>query len=128
MLGFDKDGYAFYATGWETLDCNDTLTINVTLEHSCNYVIGDINGNGIANGVDVVFAISFFRGGNTPPIDCGSPVGPCPQNSPFYAAGDVSGNCTFNGMDVTFLANYLMGVKRFARLRYCPSCVPDNSD
>jgi hypothetical protein len=126
MLSFQKDGYAFYATGWITLSCDDTVEVNVTLWPSCDYVVGDINGNGHANGIDVTFAIYFFKGGNAPLVDCGSPVGPCLQASPFYAAGDVNGNCQFNGVDIAWFIYYISW--RGPGLRHCPSCPPDNND
>jgi hypothetical protein len=88
----------------------------------CNYVAGDINGNGSANGIDVTFGVSYFKGGTPPPVNCGNPVGPCPQASPFYAAGDVNGNCAFNGIDITFYVAYLKGLQ--PALRNCETCPP----
>jgi hypothetical protein len=62
----------------------------------CQYLAGDINANGQANGVDIGYAVNYFKGFGDPPlIDC-FPF--CPQTpNPFFAAGDVNGNCTFNG-------------------------------
>ncbi len=88
----------------------------------CVYIPGDVNGNGVSNGIDVVRSVGYFKGGSPPPVDCGNPVGPCPQASPFYAAGDVNGDCVFNGIDITFWVNYLKGI--VPALRYCPSCPP----
>jgi hypothetical protein len=92
----------------------------------CDYIPGDINGNGSPNGIDVTFAVSYFKGGAFPPQegDCGYPVGPCPLPSPFYAAGDVNGNCAFNGVDITFLVAYLRGMQQ--RFFFCPICPPSN--
>jgi plastocyanin len=102
---------------------NGLLTVQDTATGSgCIYVPGDINGNGSANGIDVTFGVSYFKGGNPPPRDCGNPVGPCPQGSPFYAAGDVNGNCAFNGIDVTFYVAYLKGLQ--PALLHCSSCPP----
>jgi hypothetical protein len=95
----------------------DTTTVS-----GCVYVPGDINGNGSANGIDVTYGVAFFKGGNVPPLDCGSPVGPCQQASPFYAAGDVNGNCAFNGIDITFYVAYLKGLQ--PALRNCDTCPP----
>jgi hypothetical protein len=83
----------------------------------CPYVPGDINHNGIANGIDVVYAVNFFKGGPPPPIRCDM----CPQPAPFYAAGDVNGDCVFNGIDIVFYVHHPLDVP----LRYCPSCSPD---
>jgi hypothetical protein len=88
----------------------------------CSYTPGDFNGNGEFNGIDVVYGVGYFKGGPQPPVDCGAPVGPCPQASPFYAAGDVNGSCVFNGIDITFFVGYLKGVQ--PELLYCPSCPP----
>ena len=89
----------------------------------CQYIPGDINGNGSVNGVDIVYAVNFFKGSsNVPPVDCGTPIGPCAESSPFFAAGDVNGNCSFNGIDITFFVRYLKG--QVPSLRYCPDCPP----
>jgi hypothetical protein len=93
-----------------------------TPQGGCQYVPGDINGNGSANGIDVTYGVSYFKGGNLPPDNCGSPVGPCPQPSPFYAAGDVNGNCAFNGIDITFFVAYLKGLQ--PAILYCATCPP----
>jgi hypothetical protein len=81
----------------------------------CNYLLGDINGNGQTNGIDVTYGVSFFKGGNPPPITC--PM--CPEPNPFYAAGDVNGNCAFNGIDITYFVGYLKGGPA---LRSCADC------
>jgi hypothetical protein len=113
-----------------TVASNDTIrgaiilpvTLIVTdIGHGCDYHVGDINGNGQTNGIDVTYAVGFFKGGAIPLIDCGSPIGPCPQTSPFYAAGDVNGSCVFNGIDITFFVGYLKGGPG---LIFCPSCPP----
>ncbi len=86
----------------------------------CAYIPGDINGNGIPNGIDVVFGVNYFKGISTPPDNC-SPV--CPdQPSPFYAAVDVNANCAANGIDITFFVRYLKG--QTPSLLYCADCPP----
>lgn len=88
--------------------------------YGCDYIPGDINGNGVANGIDVTFGVGFFKGAH-PPIDqCDCP--PIPY--PFYAAGDVNGDCAFNGIDITYYVNYLKGIRD--HIQYCPSCPPIN--
>ena len=87
---------------------------------NCQYVPGDINGNGSANGIDVTFGVGYFKGGNPPPIDCNPPCTGVPD--PFFAAGDVNGNCNFNGIDITFFVSYLKGGQ--PALLYCPGCPP----
>jgi hypothetical protein len=92
------------------------LTISIA-SGLCPYVPGDINGSGTANGIDAVYAVSYFKGGSVPPIRCDM----CPQPAPFYAAGDVNGDCVFNGIDIAFWVHRPPDVP----LRYCPSCPPN---
>ncbi len=101
-----------------------TTHVGVTLRErsGCVYIPGDFNFNGAPNGIDVVYGVNYFKGGSAPPVDCGYPVGPCPQPSPFYAAMDVNGNCAVNGIDITFFVNFLKGIQ--PALLYCPSCPP----
>ena len=114
-------------TGHIDIDSNDPdessldipVTFSVGLGTDCQYTVGDINNNGAANGIDVVYGVNYFKGNSAPPVDCG---GICPQASPFYAAGDVNGNCQFNGIDVTFFVNYLKGIQ--PALLNCPTCPP----
>jgi hypothetical protein len=113
-------------TGNVFLESNDpvnpSITIPVTMEveGGCSYVPGDINNNGTANGIDIVYAVSYLKGtGNLPPVDCG---GICPETSPFYAAGDVNGNCAFNGLDITYFVRYLK--LQVPSLLYCADCPP----
>jgi len=81
----------------------------------CPYVPGDVNGNGQFNGIDISYAVNFFKGGHVPPVQCDS----CPQPRPFYAAGDFNGNCVFNGVDITYIIHG-------GQVRYCPTCPPDS--
>jgi hypothetical protein len=105
-------------------------------EVGCNYIVGDINNFGGANGIDVTFGVSYFKGGAAPPIDCNPPCtlipdGPDPGTDPdpapdeFYTAGDVNGNCAFNGIDITFYVSYLKELQ--PALLYCPTCPPAGS-
>jgi photosystem II stability/assembly factor-like uncharacterized protein len=84
----------------------------------CNYVIGDINGNGSANGIDVTYGVTYLKGGDAPRDSCDCP----PLAYPFYAAGDVNGNCAFNGIDITYYVAYLKQLQ--PALYYCPDCPP----
>ncbi|OGC90057.1 MAG: hypothetical protein A2W25_15580 [candidate division Zixibacteria bacterium RBG_16_53_22] len=103
--------------------CNQIFEFTIHQTPSgCVYIPGDINGVGGPNGIDVTYGVSFLKGGNAPPADCGTPVGPCPQNSPFYAAGDVNGSCSFNGIDITYFVAYLKGLQ--PALLFCPTCPP----
>lgn len=97
-----------------------TMALGIPLAFAlCPYIPGDVNGNGQTNGIDVTFAVGYFKGGAVPPIHCDM----CPQPIPFYAAGDVNGNCVFNGQDITFMINFLGGGP--GQIEFCPSCPPD---
>jgi hypothetical protein len=103
--------------------CDSTFVFTVEAPNAgCAYIPGDINGNGSANGIDVTFAVTYLKGGSAPPVDCGNPVGPCSQISPFYPAGDVNGSCSFNGIDITFYVAFLKGLQ--PELVFCPTCPP----
>jgi hypothetical protein len=82
----------------------------------CSYVPGDINNNGAANGIDVTYGVSYFKGGNPPPYTC-----ECTPGNFWFVAGDVNGNCVFNGIDITYMVAYFKGG---ASLIPCPSCPP----
>jgi len=82
-----------------------------------SYVPGDINGNGEANGVDVVYGVSYLKGGDQP-----SPEITCPPNGQLFATMDVNGSCQTNGIDLTYFVAYLKGLQ--SSLRWCPDCPP----
>jgi len=111
-------------TGHVDLDSNDpdesSIDIPITFvvggNPGCPYVVGDINGNGSANGIDVSYGVTYFKGGNTPPISCD-----CPGHGVIFAGGDVNGNCIFNGIDITYFVSYLKGG---AALTPCGDCPP----
>jgi hypothetical protein len=84
----------------------------------CSYIPGDVNGNGDANGIDVVYGVSFLKGGSAPPDSCDCP----PITFPFYAAMDVNGDCSANGIDITYLVSYLKGVQ--PAILFCVDCPP----
>jgi len=86
---------------------------------SCAFIVGDINGNGNANGVDVAYGVNYFKGfGPPPPYLC-----PCPPHGDIYVAGDVNGSCAFNGVDITYFVECL--VEDDQDLMPCPDCPPD---
>jgi hypothetical protein len=82
----------------------------------CNYIRGDVNGNGIFNGMDVVYTVRFFKGGNPPPYSC-----ECTAGNTWYVTGDVNGSCSLNSLDVTYMARYFEGG---AGPIPCPDCPP----
>jgi hypothetical protein len=96
---------------------NSDAVFTVNLQpQGCNYVLGDVNNNGLANGIDAIYSVGFFKGGDAPPISCD-----CPPHGMLYAAGDVNGSCVFNGIDITYFVSYLKGG---ADMIPCPDCRP----
>lgn len=81
----------------------------------CNRVPGDINNSGAANGIDVTYGISYFKGGNAPPQIC-----QCWSHPEFCVNCDVNASCQFNGVDITYLVSILGG--RDVELLPCPDC------
>jgi hypothetical protein len=88
----------------------------VILARGLSYIPGDINGNGIANGLDIIYLVNYFKGVGPAPygIDCGS-------HGLLYAAADVNGNCSVNGLDVIYFVLFLKGG---SPLMFCPDCPP----
>jgi hypothetical protein len=87
----------------------------------CGYTPGDVNNVPPVNGIDITYGVAYLKGGNPPPVNCGTPVGPCPLISPFYAAMDVNGTCNTNGIDITYFVSFLKGGPG---LLFCPNCQP----
>jgi hypothetical protein len=81
-----------------------------------HYVVGDVNGNLIFNGMDVVYAVDFFKGGPPPPFSYD-----CPPHGVLYVAGDVNASCSFNGLDITYMVAYFKGGPY---CHPCPDCPP----
>ena len=104
----------FYGDAGGFFSVSDSLIINV---HSapCPFIAGDANDDQGINGIDVIFMVSFFKGGEPPPVICY-----CPPVGNLYAAADANGNCNFNGLDIVFFVNYLKGVG--GPPRTCPAC------
>jgi predicted extracellular nuclease len=84
----------------------------------CEYVVGDANGNGTFNGLDVTYSVAYFKGGPPPPYECECPEG---SGNIWYVAGDVNGSCSYNGLDVTYMVAYFKGGPG---PRPCPDCPP----
>ncbi len=90
--------------------------LDTTTTGGCHYVIGDANGSGSANGLDVTYMVNYFKGGAAPPLTCD-----CPNHGIIYAGADANGSCTVNGLDVTYMVNFYRGG---APLQYCVDCPP----
>lgn len=87
----------------------------------CEYLIGDISGDGNRLGGDVTYGVRYFKGlGNPPPDSCFMDS----THAYIYVAGDCNGNCEFRGSDITRLVSYFKGL---AMLNYChffPTALP----
>jgi hypothetical protein len=94
------------------------FTLNIGEQLGCTYVVGDANGNGSFNGIDVSYSVNYLKGiGEPPPGIC-----ECPSHGPIYAAADANGDCAFNGIDVSYSVNYLKGIG--AAPQGCLDCPP----
>jgi hypothetical protein len=104
-------------TGVIVTDGGGTLiSVNMSrLSALCYYVLGDVNYNGGFNGIDVTYAVSYFKGGNLPPYSCYC------NGLDWFVAGDVNGNCLFNGIDILYMARFGL---RGHPLTPCPLCPP----
>jgi hypothetical protein len=114
---FSKIGYrSRYINGIIVAE-NETTQVNTVLGMmGCTYYLGDINASNSVNGLDVVYAVSYFKGGPHPPYTCLCISGITP-----YLQGDVNGSCTFDGLDVTYMVRYFKGGPA---LEFCPDCPP----
>ncbi|MCD6161297.1 MAG: immune inhibitor A [candidate division Zixibacteria bacterium] len=100
-----------------------TIIVALTVEEAyvCDYVPGDINGDGNVIGADVIYGINYFRGASAPPPDS------CYNDSSeewLYVAGDANGNCQFLGSDITYLISYFRGFN--PPPAYCPALPPSS--
>jgi hypothetical protein len=98
-----------------------TSLIPVSMEvspESNQYLPGDVNHNGQADGVDVIFMVNFFKGMGDPPPCCIE----CTPGNFLYVEADANGNCVANGVDVSYFVNYLKGVG--PAISFCSDCPP----
>ena len=80
----------------------------------CDYVVGDVNGSGNYNGLDVTYGVAYLKGGNAPLCD------PCAQCPGWHYCGDVNGSCSYNGLDITYGVAYLKGGPGLIPCGDCP--------
>ncbi len=99
---------------------DDTTEADFGLVHEglppCPYLPGDVNDNGTANGLDVVYFVSYLKGGTPPPRTCDTGGGP------FFVAADINGDCQVNGLDIVFFVNFLKGG---SAMSHCPDYPPE---
>jgi hypothetical protein len=96
----------------------ETTIIDMVLAFPCDFVPGDVNGDGRVIGSDVTYAVNYFRLiGPPPPDSCFN----ANSDSWLYSAADANGDCQFISSDVTYLVNYFyMGPAP----TYCPYTPP----
>jgi len=82
----------------------------------CSYVPGDVNNSGVSNGLDVIYLVSYLKGGPAPLRSCG-----CPIHGMLYVSADANGSCSVNGLDVTYMVSYFKGGPA---LLFCVDCPP----
>jgi hypothetical protein len=82
----------------------------------CSAMLGDANGDGKVNGMDVGYCVTYLKYDfPPPPIVCD-----CPPYGSIYAACDVNGNCAFNGMDVTAMVSHFKYEVPYVPCAACP--------
>ncbi len=101
-----KSGYSSTAITDIVVASYETTYVSAVMQEGsvCSYVIGDANGNGSFNGLDVTYSVAYFKGGPPPPYSC-----ECTPGNTWYVAGDVNQSCSFNGLDVTYMVAYFKG-------------------
>jgi hypothetical protein len=91
--------------------------LSISITGLGTYVPGDVNNNGQTNGIDVVYFVTYLKGGPLPPFTMN-----CPPHGVLYAACDANGSCTSNGIDVTYMVAFFKGLQ--PTLGFCPDCPP----
>jgi hypothetical protein len=116
---FSRAGYRDTAISDIAIAIGETTHVAVAMQiraGNCNYVVGDANGNGTFNGLDVTYGVAYFKGGPPPLYEC-----ECTSGNTWYVSGDVNASCNFNGLDITFMVAYFKGGPT---PNPCPDCPP----
>ncbi len=115
-MAYCTDAYAtaFLVGGRDSLTIfNDTWAF----PYYYYYLLGDVNDNGVFDGLDVIYCMNYFKGtGPPPPFQAEILPGQY-----LYAAGDVNGSCSFNGLDITYMVSFFKGGPT---CHPCPNCPP----
>lgn len=116
-ISFSLAGYRDTTVeGVSVISSNTTVVDAVLEEYDCPYVLGDANGSGAANGLDVVYLVSYFKGGSAPIDTC-----ICDPHGELFPSADANGSCSVNGLDVTYMVTYFKGA---GELQFCADCPP----
>lgn len=119
-LSFSHTDYADTIARDISVMPEESTVVNVTLFPAgpCDYLPGDINGDGLVVGGDISYGVQYFSGNVGPPPDsCWNDS----TNSWLYSAADANGDCRFVGGDITFMVNYFGGG---IAPRWCPQTPP----
>lgn len=105
---------------WQAADTSGTITYPMKAHFSpvsfetasdiCDYAYGDVNGSGVFDGADVMYAVRYFKQTGPPPPDSCYNELVNTTNHYLYVALDVSGDCEISGADVTRMVAYLKGL------------------
>lgn len=95
----------------------DVFVAKFSYGQACDYVPGDINGDGQCIGTDVIYAVRYFKMNGLPPVDS------CYLDSTLnyiYTAGDCNADCRFTGSDIMRLVAYFKGIAPIEPCRFFP--------
>jgi hypothetical protein len=92
----------------------------------CNYVIGDISGNGMREGADVTYGVRYLKGSSTniPGDSCYGDSVNTVRGHWLYVAFDVNGDCNQSGADITKLVGYFKGTVHLSCCHLFPTALP----
>jgi hypothetical protein len=120
--------YYFCVRSFDEVDNQSPLSNSISIATSdtgapgyCDYLIGDISGDGQRIGGDVTYGVRYFKGLGAAPMDS------CYIDSIsayLYVAGDVNGNCEFRGSDITRLVAYFKGAAQLTYCHFFPTNLP----
>jgi nitrous oxidase accessory protein NosD len=96
--------------------CNYDFTICGDQAGNCEYVLGDVNGDNGYNGLDIVYGVTYLKGGPPPTYEC-----ECTPENTWYVSGDVNASCNYNGLDITYGVAFFKGGPI---PQPCPDCEP----
>jgi len=89
---------------------------------TCDYVPGDVNGNGEARGSDITHLVAYLKQQGPPPRDsCHVPY-QINGRDWFYVTADYNGDCQISNADVLWGVAYYKGFK--PEIRHCPHFSP----
>jgi hypothetical protein len=80
-----------------------------------SYIVGDVNGSGGYDGLDIIYGVAFLKGGPPPTFVC-----ECATGMVLYPGGDVNNSCSYNGLDITYGVAYFKGGSDPIPCQDCP--------